>query len=65
MIKKLSKLSILNRIIIIGVIFYLWIKTANFINVFKGNKGLIISTLVLALLAFLFLILIPDNRNEK
>lgn len=65
LLKKSGKLSVIQRLICIGLLFYLWIKIANYFNIFNGNSGLIISTLILTLLAIIFLILIPDNRNEK
>lgn len=65
MLQKLGKLNVIQRLICIGLLFYAWIKFANYTELFRGTKGLIICTLVLALLAFLFLILIPDNRDNK
>lgn len=65
MLKKLGKLSIVSRILCIGVLFYIWIMVSNsFLNI-KGESGLIISTIVLAVIVFLFLFIIPNNIKKS
>jgi hypothetical protein len=65
MLKLLSKLSVIPRLVCIVILFYTFIKLANYSQLFRGNFGLIISTLILGLLALIFFILIPNNSNEN
>ncbi len=63
MYRKLRKLSLQARILCIGVAFFIWIKLGSFINV-KGELALVLSTIVLAIITFVFLILIPENLEK-